>query len=70
MVTGTITHDSAFQTFEFNTAIQTVDEVVRDGEGAGFLMRRLNGTSTMKIIGYVDVYQAIYEVIERQERMA
>jgi hypothetical protein len=70
MVTGPITHDSAFQTFEFNTAIQSIDEVVRDGEGAGFLMRRLNGTGTMKIIGYVDVYQAICEVLQKQERMA
>ena len=65
MVVSPLKHDSSFETFEFNTDIRA-DEVVRDGQGAGFVNRRINGTSLMKIIGYVDLYLAITNVIESQ----
>lgn len=69
MVVSGLRQDSSFSTFEFNTSVTTQDEVVRDGQGAGFLSRRLNGTGTMAIIGYVDVYDAIAEVLKKQEGM-
>jgi hypothetical protein len=70
MVTSELNKDSSFYTFEFNTNIKDANEVVRDGEGAGFVTRRLGGTSTMRIIGYVDIYDAIAEVIRNPKRMA
>ena len=69
MVVTELNQDSSFGTFEFNTSVSTQHEVIRDGQGAGFLIRRLNGTNTMTIIGYVDVYDAIREVLEKEQKM-
>jgi hypothetical protein len=66
MVVSDLAQNSSFRVFEFNTNISNQNEVVRDGEGAGFVTRRLNGTQTMTIIGYVDVYQAMTDIIKRE----
>lgn len=49
-----------FQTFEFNTNPDP-GAVIRDGQGAHFVNRNVAGTRTMRILGYIDLFEAITE---------
>lgn len=49
-----------FQTFEFNTNPDP-GAVIRDGQGAHFVNRNVAGTRTMRILGYIDLFDAITE---------
>lgn len=51
-----------FKTFEFNTSAGGVG-VVRDGDGAAYKDRSLDGFGTMKIRGFIDVYEAIVDAM-------
>lgn len=52
-----------FQTFEFNTNPDP-GAVIRDGQGAHFVNRNVAGTRSMKIVGYIDLFEAIAETIQ------
>lgn len=49
-----------FQTFEFNTNPDP-GSVIRDGQGAHFLNRNIAGTRSMRVLGYIDLFEAIKE---------
>ena len=55
--------NGSFQTFEFNTNPDS-SAVVRDGQGAHFVIRNVSGTRTMKIIGYIDLFEAMAELAQ------
>jgi len=48
-----------FDTFEFNTSvdIEKNGEMERDGQGASFKTRSIEGYTSMRFLGFVDVYQ-------------
>lgn len=47
-----------FKTFEFNTSASGND-IVRDGQGAGYMKRPLKGYGVMHTKGFVDIFKAI-----------
>lgn len=53
-------NNGSFQTFEFNTS-PDASAVIRDGQGAHFTNRNVSGTRSMKILGYIDLFDAIVE---------
>lgn len=53
-------NNGSFQTFEFNTSPDP-SSVIRDGQGAHFMNRNVSGTHSMKILGYLDLFDAITE---------
>ena len=44
-----------FKTFEFNTSSKNSLEVVRDGEGAYYKTRDMDGYSDMQLLGFIDL---------------
>lgn len=58
--------NGSFQTFEFNTNPDP-SAVVRDGQGAHFVNRNASGTRTMKIIGYIDLFEAMSEAAQERQ---
>lgn len=46
-------------TFEFNTSPNATEEIVRDGEGAYFKVRNIQGFGKMKLMGFVYIMEAI-----------
>ena len=64
---GEVLRDNSFRTFEFNTTVM-IDDVVRDGEGAFFVTRRLNDTQTMRLLGFTDIYEAICDAIDAEAK--
>jgi hypothetical protein len=56
--------NGVFQTFEFNTS-PDVSSVVRDGQGAHFLNRNIAGTHSMRVLGYIDLFESIIDATSR-----
>ena len=66
IVTGPV-KNGLFQTFEFNTG--PGPGVVRDGDGAFFKSRDLDGYGDMRLRGYIDVYQAVTEAMQPEVKI-
>lgn len=59
-LSGPIEGTSVFKTFGFNTTAHGND-VVRDGQGAGYMSRETVKVGDMAPLGYVDIYAALQE---------
>jgi hypothetical protein len=46
-------------TFEFNTSNNTDDKMVRDGEGAHYKTRIIEGFGDMRLLGFIDIVGAM-----------
>lgn len=46
-------------TFEFNTSPNATQEIVRNGAGCYFKVRNTEGFGKMKLLGFVDIFEAI-----------
>jgi hypothetical protein len=52
-------NDKEFSSFEFNTSPNADNEIIRDGEGCYFKLRRTEGFGNFKPLGFIDILEAI-----------
>jgi hypothetical protein len=52
-------YSGRISTFEFNTSDNSDDSIVRDGEGAHYKERIIEGFGNMKLLGFIDIVGAM-----------